>query len=259
MKINIKKKLKYKSMNTLQEKLIISLLIAVIFLLSNCKSNKNPFYQAVKIDENPKIDGIIDKIWENVPYETLKRKNVGSQFIDDSLDLSARFKMAWDENYLYALFDIIDDNKYDITKFKHKIDIPDGYQCDCVELFFDMKNDKDKKYNSFNMYDDDFRYEFVYKQEAVTGTYKSAKGIELAQNDKYNGYIMEVKIPFNTLGIKPIKDYVFGCEISVNDNDDIPNKPIYNMEERAVLSWSQKEGAEGWSKTDIYGSIKLVN
>ena len=29
--------------------------------------------------------------------------------------------------------------KYDITKFKHKIDIPDGYQCDCVELFFDMK------------------------------------------------------------------------------------------------------------------------
>ena len=64
---------------------------------------------SVKAHNPVKLDGIIDKAWKSVPKYQLKNTDKNNKL--ENKDLSAWFKSTWDENYLYFLVEVTDDNK----------------------------------------------------------------------------------------------------------------------------------------------------
>jgi len=233
-----------------------SVQIFLVLSLISCKSS--PIANVANyIYLSPVIDGKMDTMWYKVPDVKLNNYNLGTENVKDSNDLSADFRIAWDSSRLYLLVKVTDDIKFDVSKVKCAMDIPRGYECDCIELCFDAKNRKINKLGSFDIKDGDSRYEFVYDRKGITGTFKSNKGIVFAQSDAPDGYMFEIAIPFETLSILPKPDCTFGFEISIYDNDYSPDLPFYNFDNRSAISWSQKQGAEAWRNTGLLGNITL--
>lgn len=238
---------------------LLSKSVSVFIILSfiSCHSSRVK-RSASYLNVPPVIDGKMDSIWNKVPDVRLHNYNQGAKYVRDSNDLSADYRIAWDTSRLYFLIHVIDDKKFDVRKFKYVMDIPQSYDCDCVELFFDMKDRKINRPGTFHVNDGDSRYSFVYDGLGITGNFKSKKGIVFAQSDTRNGYMFEIAIPFETLSaIHPVPGYTFGFEVSVDDNDNSPGLPYYNFDHRSVLSWSQKHGTDAWTNTGVYGDITL--
>ena len=214
-------------------------------------------YSSQKCNVHPLIDGKIDSIWALIPHVKLHNYNLGEKYVTDSMDLSANYRMCWDMENLYILVTVIDDKVFDIRKFSYVTDIPANYDCDCVELFFDMNNDKGG-YGTFDLLDDDFRFEFVFGGRYIGGSYKTSANINYQFAESEKGYLCEISIPFQTLGITPAVDTEFGFEISINDNDDSPSSPMYNFEKRSIISWSQVKGVNAWQNPSLFGNVFLI-
>lgn len=80
----------------------------------------------------PVLDGIADdSVWAGASWIPLDQVWLGQN--PSAEDFSGRFKLLWDENYLYVLAEITDDTLIDIH--------PDGllkyWDDDCLEIFID--------------------------------------------------------------------------------------------------------------------------
>lgn len=119
---------------------IIALLLAgatVLFVLMSGKKEASPAAEGEKARfvagyGTPVIDGeASDAVWQKAPWQPLDQLWLGSP--PDAADFSGRYKMLWDENFLYLLADITDDTLIDIH--------PDGldhyWDDDCLEVFVD--------------------------------------------------------------------------------------------------------------------------
>ncbi|MBX2928418.1 MAG: CBM9 family sugar-binding protein [Saprospiraceae bacterium] len=89
-------------------------------------------YYATQAQSPPVIDGVADDaVWQNAPWYMLDQTWIGEE--PTAEDFSGRYKLAWDENFLYILAEIRDDTLIDIH--------PDGLQFywddDCLEVFVD--------------------------------------------------------------------------------------------------------------------------
>lgn len=79
---------------------------------------------------------LIDQVW--IPYGATMA--VG--------DFEGRFKLSWDENYLYILAEIVDDMLSD----DHANPLQNWWNDDCLEVFIDenrSKGDHERNYNAF--------------------------------------------------------------------------------------------------------------
>jgi hypothetical protein len=78
----------------------------------------------------------IDQVW--IPYNATMAPG----------DFEGRFKLSWDENYLYVLAEIVDDMLSD----DHANPLQNWWQDDCLEVFIDenrSKGDHERNYNAF--------------------------------------------------------------------------------------------------------------
>ena len=233
--------------------------ILILLFLSNCKSSFSHIEQSANYTTTqPMIDGVMDTLWTKANEIKLSNYNLGAKNVKGSSDLSANYRILWDSTMLYLLVKVIDDIKFDIRKLKNSLDIPEGYECDCVELFFDSKNRKINKSGSFDVQKGDSRFEFAYSRRGITGAFKSIEGIDWAQVDTSDGYMFEIAIPLETISISSNAGYNFGFEISIYDNDySSYNLQYYNYDDRSSISWSQKEGAEAYQNIGLLGSMTL--
>jgi len=184
----------------------------------------------------PVIDGNIDPVWSQVAGQDVEKLIVGS--VSNSNDLSGAFRLMWDDNNLYILGEITDDNRIN--------DSEDQFQDDAIEIAFDFGNDKRTTFGN-----DDVLYTFGWNDNvigSVPANY-SKQGIVFSIIGTNNGYNFEAGFPWSTLGGNASEDQLHGFDFQINDDDNGQNRD-------GKLSWNAAED-EVWRNPSFMGTIRL--
>jgi len=106
----------------------IFLIISIIFCQNSLAIEAN------KTDTEIVIDGVIDEAWSKSIWYPIDKLILGA--LPRTNDFSGRFKMLWDEDYLYLQAEITDDVLFD----QHAIPLNSYWDDDCLEVFIDEDN-----------------------------------------------------------------------------------------------------------------------
>ncbi len=187
-----------------------------------------------KASAEVKIDAIEDQQWQ--PVKSLPIDNVVAGTRTSKADLSGKFKLLWDQKYLYVLVEVTDD-------IKRRIGEP-GYRNDSVEVFIDFDNSKSDFYG-----DDEFQFRYEWNAPGIfTVIGKKMEGIKSAKRDLDNGYIMEMAFPWPRVKGPVLKEQYIGIDVHVNDND--------HGTRDAKIAWKAKRDKS--HKTPlVFGTAKL--
>jgi hypothetical protein len=117
--------------------IILFMLIVITF-----SSQKTMAIEANKATEKIVVDGITDEAWSKSTWYPIDKIMLGS--LSNKNDFSGRFKLLWDENYLYLTAEIIDDVLFD----QHADPLKLYWDDDCFEVFID--EDKSGGNHQFN-------------------------------------------------------------------------------------------------------------
>jgi len=169
--------------------------------------NVKPFSGPVvaKVSEAPVIDGKVDNIWDKAQSQIINNIVIGELPIQS--DLKAEYKVLYDANILYVLIIVTDDIK--------KKNNPSDYMNDGIEIYIDHDNNKPEFYS-----EKEFMFRYIWSEENIrTVKGKAGKGIQSAQADTPEGYIMEVAFPWEAIGGKCSSCNFIGFDVHVNDND----------------------------------------
>jgi hypothetical protein len=188
--------------------------------------------------KTPVIDGNEDYVWSaarqykiaNVLYTPLSSPN----------DLSAYYKMMWDQNNLYLFVDVTDD------VLVH--DSEQAYQDDSVEVFIDADNSKASAYG-----EKDYEFQFAWDKTNPKMEEKShnrTEGVEYAMVTTDAGYRLEVKFPWATLGAKPRVGAKIGLDVHVNDDDDGGDRD-------SKITWHDTQD-NAWQSPQSFGNAELA-
>lgn len=86
-------------------------------------------------DNAPKLDGkATESFWNLIDWNPLDQNWIGGPY--DHEDFNGRYKLAWNEQGLYVLVEIMDDVLYDKSEDPLKL----WWNDDCVEVFVDEDN-----------------------------------------------------------------------------------------------------------------------
>jgi len=110
-----------------------------VFGLIGCSSNtRKEDHQLLTIQKTatpPELDGVaIDNCWNLASWHPLDQNWLGEAYAFE--DFNGRYKLSWDENYLYLLVEITDDVLIDNYEDPLKL----WWDDDCVEVFVDEDN-----------------------------------------------------------------------------------------------------------------------
>ena len=141
-------------------------------------------------------------------------------------DLSSRFSLGWDEEYLYLWIEVTDNEV--IAE-----DIPDKiYKQDSIEIYITPKNNylcwgntKQFQLGFAPSRDKNGSLHYAWFQDKIF------QEIEAKSKITDSGYIFNIAIPFNTMGFKPQTGLEIGFSIALNDFDKEDNTPKckYNL------------------------------
>jgi hypothetical protein len=208
-----------------------------------------------KTNETPTIDGIEDELWQLTQPEYLNKN-----FQGEAPTLNAYWKMLWDNENIYVLVNVDDDDHFPAWESGGN-----GWEYDKAELYFDVNEVlEDGNGPAFaisghwqsapNLQEDKYG-EMQLEQESTqqVGSYYAYQ--------RYNqGYIFEWKIPLRNLIDKDqialsqvnILDRNIGFDVNVIDQDE----GITVSRQRKV--W-QNDGAieECWNSMDDAGIIRF--
>lgn len=162
--------------------------------------------QMTSTNVSPNIDGTIDAIWNTVETHQLEQMLVGNA--TSSSDFSAYFKTLWDAENLYVLVNVTDDTKIN--------DSDADYQDDAIEIYVDINNDKLTSYGPT-----DYQYTFAWNNNNSINANGPTTNFQFKIVDTSNGYLLEVKMPWATLGlVEPKNGVLLGFDAHVHDDDD---------------------------------------
>jgi len=184
------------------------------------------------------IDGNEDNVWSAVhQYKIAKALYMP---VSSPNDLSAGYKAMWDQNNLYLLVDVTDEKLIN--------DSEEHYQDDCVEVFIDADNSKTASYG-----EKDYAFRFAWdktKPIMQEGAHNRTEGVEYSIVTKNNGYCVEIKFPWATLGTKPVAGTKIGLDVHVNDDDDGGDRD-------SKITWY--DGTDNsWQNPQSFGNAELA-
>ena len=200
------------------------------------------------------IDGKIDDVWSNYPVNDINRLNADQNV---SLGSGAKFKVTWDDDFIYILTIVPDDNFY-----PHIDASVASWQADRIEVFFDV-NGNLKDGNGV--------------EAAGTGHYQASmdypdpiffgNDIALVDLNQYSllvnndaNYIVEYAISFkalidrNNLPLDPYQRRTIGFDIKVADLDE-PGKG--KNTDFGAVNWSNNI-SDNWFNMDDAGTINFI-
>ncbi|MCS6824506.1 MAG: glycosyl hydrolase family 8 [Cytophagaceae bacterium] len=185
----------------------------------------------------PTIDANADAIWSSYSFAPITKLIGGT--VTNSSDLSGQWKAMWDNTYLYFLVVVTDDVKINNGG-------SDSYNDDGIEIYIDIGNDNANTYGA-----NDHQYVFRWNDPVVTEPHgHSTAGIQFAKTDNPTGYIMEIRMPWSTLGLaSPSPGTLVGLDVHINDDDD-------NGARDGKLSWSASADM-AWTDPSYMGTIIL--
>lgn len=200
-----------------------------------------PVVYAPYLSPAPKIDGSLgdwEGDWISASYVVFGKANR-----DNSADLSSRFKIGWDWNYLYLAVQVTDDIYAQNAKAANL------YLGDSLEVLLDVNLAAD--FNSEALSSDDYQLgisgreltnddpgeAYLWYPQASAGS-KSKVVIQGRPTDV--GYRMEVAIPWSVFGMSPTSGQHYGFAFSVSDNDnpldDEQHSMVSNVPERKLTN-----------------------
>ncbi|MFW5776287.1 MAG: endo-1,4-beta-xylanase [Spirochaetota bacterium] len=145
----------------------------------------------------PEIDAEIDAIWDEITPTPMLVETEGVTAEGST------FRVLWDEQYVYVLFEVVDPVLND--------DSPNAYEQDSVEVFIDENNAKTSTYQSD---DAQYRVSFRNHQSFNGGDESRFRSAAATTSD---GYRVEVAVPFTE--IEPSAGTVIGFDVQINEAD----------------------------------------
>ncbi len=162
-----------------------------------------------------KIDGDLSEWTELTRYDLEKDKEYGEILSPE--DFSAAFGFQWDEDNLYFLCDITDD---EIIAREAKNEI---YRGDCIELYLDFKTrGRNFIWGDKENFQIGFAADSKDKQPAAWSWFQDLDPkdeIKMAAKKKDGGYIIETAISWKLLKQQPKPGLSFGCSVAIHDMD----------------------------------------
>jgi tetratricopeptide (TPR) repeat protein len=195
----------------------------------------------IKTDKSPVIDGEAEDLWADA------RKYNLTHFIDSSVnlpnDLFASFKAMWDEENLYVLIDVNDENLVNDSS------AAEWWFDDSAEVYIDADNSKSNRYD-----DNDAQYHFDWDKTNPTMDIHNQHGrkenIEFAMVATETGYRTEIKFPWQTIGTKPSPGTSIGLEVQINDDDNGGPRDT-------KLAWHDSSDL-AWDNPMVFGNAELA-
>lgn len=174
------------------------------------------------------VDGEEDAAWKGAVTIPLTI-NIGSK-------VSADAKVLWDNNNLYV-YAVIKDSVLDKTG-------GEKHEQDSLEVFIDEDNGKTVSYG-----EDDKQYRINYlNEQSFNGKKCNAENVSSVTKQITGGYVVEAA--FKWTDITPENGTKIGLEFQINDAND--------GKRTGTLSWYDETGM-GWSGSNVYGTVELVN
>ncbi len=186
----------------------------------------------------PAIDGNVDEVWNTVAAQTID--HVIYTPPSSQADLSADFKTMYDNQALYILVNVADDQLVS--------DSTEPWLDDGVEVFIDADNSKSNTYG-----DDDYQFHFDWDSSAPAmgeNHHNKTTGVEYAFARSDKGYRLEARLPWSTLGVTPAPGQRIGLDVQVNDDDDGGDR------DSKIMWHAQRDTA--WQQPNVFGTGELA-
>lgn len=167
---------------------------------------------AIFVEQSIIVDGEIDTAWESVAWTPIEQV---ASWDADAEPITARFKVAFNENALLVLVDVTDSHVAQYTTG------PSAWQDDAVELFIDVANDdgphdQDSLHVYFRAIDDGELYYGHHPDFNEVTIEDDAISRAMQLTDK--GYQLEVEIPWSVWQFDVFSKEDIGFDIYVNNS-----------------------------------------
>lgn len=199
---------------------------------------KVPTAHIKKTSQAPVIDGQADDLWAEAQKYMIANTIYSAS--SSPQDLSANYRLLCDQDNLYLLVDVTDDEL--------RNDSEEFYYDDSIELFIDADNSKNDGYG-----ENDYTYNFNWDKASPNMEERGQPyqgGIKSAMVTTGNGYRLEAKIPWAAIGTKPSAGAKIGLDVHVNDDDD-------GGERETKLTWSDKQD-DAWQNPRVFGIAEVI-
>ncbi len=229
-----------------------ALLTSFLFVFSPVSSSFDGIATIIEQASKPiKIDGrSAESDWSKARWQPINHHIIGT--MPDKNDFSGRFKLLWDESYLYVLAEITDDVLFD----QHADPLYKYWDDDCLEIFVDEDNSGGEHQFNFNA----FAYHVALDNQAVD------IGVQQPNNEApfvlLNDHIESYwrRNPNNGHSITwEVSVKLFDDSFSLNKPDQQPVKLTPKKELGFMLAYCDNDGSE--EREHFLGStpIKAVN
>ncbi len=185
----------------------------------------------------PEIDGRLDNLW--VEFEPYKLVNEVAGRVTNAADLSAEFRVTYDPYNIFFFATVVDDISIEDSEMP--------FRDDAVEIYIDGGNEKAAAYDGN---DQQLIFSRSGKGFWASNLAVNHPGTEYAAIETVNGYTLEARIPWSTLGVDLFSSPEIGLDLYVDDDDDGDGVD-------AVISWHSSEPVN-WTDPRVFATVKLV-
>lgn len=216
----------------------------------------------MKIEAGPLIDGDIDPEWDMVDFMLITEwgeDDDGNPEVPDADDITAEYKMLWDDDYIYFLGYITDDVVMESTALAEAGAEP--WECDAVEFYIaptltklpSMDEMTQIRFSYANATDADATSIVTEGWAADAGYMNGIAFANAARKLSDDGWVVEVKFDLATLAanVDDKTEYVagdlIGWNITFSDNDGEATRDD-------IGSWIPDTQ---WDEADTLGILKL--
>ncbi|CAM1367340.1 sugar-binding protein [Tenacibaculum xiamenense] len=223
-------------------------------------SKENGDFKAYKTQEKIIVDGIgEERIWNDIPWYGMNYIWMGDPV--SSSDYQGKFKLAWDEEYLYILVEVVDDYLNE-TLANGK----DNYwKGDYVEVFID--EDKSGGNHKFNH--QAFAYHVSTEGHAIDKSTTEETiffddHVEVKKSQEGNKYLWEMAIKLydntfdeklkNNIPLKITDNKLIGFSIAYGDNDGNNRRENFMGSKK----YHGNNNDDGYINSDVFGSVLFV-
>jgi len=234
-----------KRLPTLAKMFLVLFCFSIVLSAANAGSVINDVLIIPKVEFNAVIDGEVETEWTFPPVcmSVYSSNNDPIVPVGGALDLSAWYKVAWNDDGIFFFGHVTDD-----SVVVHSDPTTAQHVTDSWEIFFDGENDKASSYDSNDV---QFRWAYDLAEEIGQGTLADE---EVAWLEVDGGYDFEVLIPATQLAdshyITLALNKEIGWEVQINDIEEEGTR-------QNQIKWWEADDAS-WSTPSLFGTAKLV-
>ncbi len=225
------------------------------------KAMEDGFFKARKSTAPVQIDGCnADAIWSSVDWYDMNYLWMGDKV--DSKDYHGRFKLSWDNQYLYILVEVIDDQLHPTLEDG----LENYWKGDYVEVFIDEDTSGgDHKFNhqafAYHVSTEGHAIDKNTRQETVYFD----NHVEVARSQEGNKHLWEMAFKLfdkqfdekaaNNVPVKIFTNKKIGFSMAYGDNDGNNSRENFMGSKKT----HGNNNDEGYVNSDVFGTILFID